>query len=66
MEGANNYDITNISSNDTRLQDITLAKEGASVVMVTTNMNVVFTLHMPDATNPNKILVKPTVFYFPC
>jgi hypothetical protein len=53
MEGANNYDITNISSNDTRLQDITLAKEGASVVMVTTNMNVVFTLHMPDATNPN-------------
>jgi hypothetical protein len=33
--------------------------------MVSTNMNIVFTLHVPDTTNPTKVLVKPTFIYFP-
>ena len=47
MENTINYDITNISSNDTRLQDITLAKEDVSVLTIANDvMMALFTLYL--------------------
>jgi hypothetical protein len=61
-----NYDITNISSNDTRLKDITLPQGSVAVVSITNdNMLAIFTLHMPDTTNPNKVIVKHAFIPFP-
>ena len=66
VKDTTNYDITNISSNDTRLKDITMPQGSVSFVSITNdNMLAIFTLHMPDTTNPNKVIVKPAFIPFP-
>jgi len=59
------YNITNISSNDTRLQSATLSEEGFPFVSISgSNLNIHFTLHIPNATNPNITTVKDVFMSF--
>jgi hypothetical protein len=63
-KGMIEYDITNISSNDTRLQGATLAEGGSPYVAISSSsLNIHFTLHIPNATNPNIMGVKDVYMF---
>jgi hypothetical protein len=64
-KGMIDYDITNISSNDTRLQGATLAEGGFPFVSISgSDLNIHFTVHIPDTTNPNITAVKNALLFF--
>jgi len=60
------YNIKDLSTNVTNLQGATLADKDYSVVVLSgSNITPMFTLHIPDPTNPNITGVKSVFLNFP-